>query len=62
MVRVPVDAADTPAFRAYCCGVLLNKGTQAFHIRRYHGSDISDLFETVFMIVEDIFDILPVKC
>jgi hypothetical protein len=62
MVRVQVDAADTPAFRAYCCRVPLNKGTQAFHVRRYPDRNISDLFEMVIIIVEDIFNILPVTC
>ena len=58
MVRMPVDAAYTAAFRADNCRVLLNKDTQIFYLFSYPGRKIPDLYKTVLMMPEDIVDVL----
>jgi hypothetical protein len=58
MVRMPVDAAHTNAFRAYNCRMLLDKTTQIFDSHGYAGRNIIDLIKTAPMISEDIHDIL----
>jgi hypothetical protein len=60
MVRMPVDAAHTTAFRAYNCRMLLNKGTQIFYFFSYAGRNIRDLINTTPLISEDVCDILLV--
>jgi hypothetical protein len=57
MVRMPVYAAYAIACRADNGGVLLDKGTQIFHLCRYIGCSSSDFYKTILMISEDIIDI-----
>jgi hypothetical protein len=57
MVRVPVDAAYTPAFRTdYRC-VPLHKQTQAFHYFGYVTGKTSHRCAAVFMIPEYVVDV-----